>query len=152
MTTMKRFFRLFYLTLSVVFCICCNAEEGIPCLAGTEWQQYWPGQIDPTQGELEKLTFYRDSVQYYTYWYPLKDTTVYSKPYYQCDTKPTSFDFSQVGKGNGGKYFVEYNHTLNEMEYCEITKCTEDSLVFFLEWQPGYIGGGDHSVTYTRVR
>ena len=47
---------------------------------------------------------------------------------------------------------MEYNHTLNEMEYCEITKCTEDSLVLFFEWQPGYIGGGDHSVTYTRVK
>ena len=149
---MKHYFRLFYLTLSVVFCICCNAEEGIPCLAGSEWQYYEPGSMDYNQGVLRNVIFSTDSVQYNTYWYPLQETTTIINPYYQCDTKPTSFDFSQVGKGNGGRYFVEYNHTLNEMEYCEITKCTEDSLVLFFEWQPGYIGGGDHSVTYTRVR
>lgn len=149
---MKHYFRLFYLTLSVVFCICCNAEEGIPCLAGSEWQKYWPGQIDPTQGELDKLTFYTDSVHQYSYWYPLKKGSVIVKPYYQSDVKPTSFDFSQVGKGNGGRFFVKFNLKLNEMEYCEITKCTEDSLVLFFEGQPGYIGGVDHSVTYTRVR
>ena len=149
---MKHYFRLFYLTLSVVFCICCNAEEGIPCLAGSEWQYYEPGHVDYDKGVLRNVVFSADTVKYNTYRYLLQKSTVYSKPYYQCDVKPTSFDFSQVGKGNGGRFFVEYNHTLNEMEYCEITKCTEDTLVLFFEGQPGYIGGGDHSVTYTRVR
>ena len=149
---MKHYFRLFYLTLSVVFCICCNAEEGIPCLAGTEWQYYEPGSMDYNQGVLRNVVFSSDTVRYNSYWYPLKKSTVYSKPYYQCDVKPTSFDFSQVGKGNGGRYFVKFNLKLNEMEYCEITKCTEDSLVLFFEGQPGYIGGVDHSIVYTRVR
>ena len=149
---MKHYFRLFYLTLSVVFCICCNAEEGIPCLAGSEWQYYEPGSMDYNQGVLRNVVFSSDTVRYNSYWYPLKKSSIIVKPYYQSDVKPTSFDFSQVGKGNGGRYFVKFNLKLNEMEYCEITKCTEDSLVLFFEGQPGYIGGVDHSVTYTRVR
>ena len=152
MTTMKHYFRFFYFTLSMVVCICCNAEEGIPCLAGSEWQYYEPGSMDYNQGVLRNVVFSSDTVRYNSYWYPLKKSSIIVKPYYQSDVKPTSFDFSQVGKGNGGRYFVKFNLKLNEMEYCEITKCTEDSLVLFFEGQPGYIGGGDHSITYTRVR
>ena len=149
---MKHYFRFFYFTLSMVVCICCNAEEGIPCLAGSEWQYYEPGSMDYNQGVLRNVVFSSDTVRYNSYWYPLKKSSIIVKPYYQSDVKPTSFDFSQVGKGNGGRYFVKFNLKLNEMEYCEITKCTEDTLVLFFEGQPGYIGGGDHSVTYTRVR
>ena len=152
MTTMKHYFRFFYFTLSMVVCICCNAEEGIPCLAGSEWQYYEPGSMDYNQGVLRNVVFSSDTVRYNSYWYPLKKSSIIVKPYYQSDVKPTSFDFSQVGKGNGGRYFVKFNLKLNEMEYCEITKCTEDSLVLFFEGHPNYIGGVEHSITYTRVK
>lgn len=86
-----------------------------------------------TTGHADEKTClsFSDSIEHETYsilregqW---KDVTLRT-PYYLSNTKPQTFDFSKVGKGNSGKYLVEWNDKMKEFYTFEIVDLTDNYL------------------------
>lgn len=102
--------------------------------------------------ETNILEFSRDSIIDTSKYSLINKTVRYSKPYYLSDNIPTSFDFTKVGKPSQGKYLIDYNDKVQELEYCEIKVLDDNKLILFYEQQDGYIGGADMTVTYTRMK
>lgn len=114
-------------------------------LMGSKWTK-------KERHEMNIIVFSRDSIIEISTYSLIQKTIWYSKPYYLSDSIPTSFEFSKVGKPSEGKYLIDYNGKIQELEYCEIKVLNDNNLILFFEQKDGYIGGADMTVTYTRVK
>ena len=120
---------------SVLFTLCSlgaiaqyyNVEK----LKSGVWRQT---QYDETK-EKRFLSF-TDSIwtdTYYAFWKGEWISALSAHPYYLSKTIPQAFDFSKVGKGESGKYLVEWNDTTKELFVCEIIQLTDRLFKFKID-------------------
>ena len=104
----------------------------------------------------EKTTIsFSDSTEHNTYsilWEGQWKSYSVEYPYYFSPTIPQTFDFSKVGKGESGKYLVEWNDKMKEFYVLEIVSLSDT----YLQLKTGIIdrgtiGGGD-ILTYKNER
>ena len=104
----------------------------------------------------EKTTIsFSDSTEHNTYsilWEGQWKSSSVEYPYYFSQTVPQAFDFSKVGKGEPGKYLVEWNDKMKEFYVLEIVSLSDT----YLQLKTGIIdrgaiGGGD-ILTYKNER
>ena len=139
--------KLILLLTLICISVCCYSQmqNSQSSLMGKKW-------IKKERYETNILEFSRDSIIDTSKYSLINKTVRYSKPYYLSDNIPTSFDFTKVGKPSQGKYLIDYNDKVQELEYCEIKALDDNKLILFYEQKDGYIGGADMTVTYTRMK
>ena len=104
----------------------------------------------------EKTTIsFSDSTEHNTYsilWEGQWKSSSVEYPYYFCQTVPQTFDFSKVGKGEPGKYLVEWNDKMKEFYVLEIVSLSDT----YLQLKTGIIDkgaiGGSDILTYKNER
>ena len=109
-----------------------------------------------TDRATEKTTItFSESKEHNTYsilWEGQWKSSSVEYPYYFSQTVPQTFDFSKVGKGESGKYLVEWNDKMKEFYVLEIVSLSDT----YLQLKTGIIDrgaiGGSDILTYKNER
>ena len=116
---------------SVLFMLCCLGAMAQGFDAGKLKNGLWR-LTKHHANEMRTLSF-TDSIKHDTYWIFWKgkwSSSSHDHPYYLSNIIPQAFDFSKVGKGESGRYFVEWNDKLNEVLSLEIIYLSDSYLKF----------------------
>lgn len=127
-------------------------------LNGTEWQlvsRTISGEtLYPEDGDVTTVKYNMSSYSDSCYYGMIEMDRVFQRPYYISDTEPsyTYFDRSKVGVNATGKYIVDYNDKINEVDYWTVISFNTDEMVLFHKAKEGYIPGLDVYRTLRRVK
>ena len=83
----------------------------------------------------------------------LKKTSIWLFQYYVSDIEPCdySFDKSNVGVNDEGKYIVVYNEKTDEVDYYTVMSFTDDEMVLFRKAKKEQVPNLDVYITFKRV-
>ena len=83
----------------------------------------------------------------------LKKTSIWLFQYYVSDIEPCdySFDKSNVGVNDEGKYIVVYNEKTDEVDYYTVMSFTDEEMVLFRKAKKDQVPNLDVYITFKRV-
>lgn len=154
---MNRILKSLLLIASFLATTMCNAQV-----------QIFTKQLDNTQWEIVLRTimgkeeipnrvntwdFNMSSYSSSMYLPTLKKTSIWLFQYYVSDIEPCdySFDKSNVGVNDEGKYIVVYNEKTDEVDYYTVMSFTDEEMVLFRKAKKDQVPNLDVYITFKRV-
>ena len=147
---MKMMKKVFFSVLFAFGSLASQAQEfSVEKLKQGVWRLQTNSAIEKTIREFSDST---ENLTFSVFWEGQWRSTSVDYPYYLSPTIPQTFDFSKVGKGESGKYFVKWNDKMKEFYVLEIVSLSDT----YLQLKTGIIDkgaiGGSDILTYKNER
>lgn len=154
---MNRILKSLLLIASFLATTMCNAQVQISTkqLDNTKWEIVLRTIMGKEEipNRVNTWDFNMSSYSSSMYLPTLKKTSIWLFQYYVSDIEPCdySFDKSNVGVNDEGKYIVVYNEKTDEVDYYTVMSFTDEEMVLFRKAKKDQVPNLDVYITFKRV-